>query len=78
MTIAVIEAARTLEPLGVLISNVTMRLINFVFNVVRRYKVNDRRAIENLAYALSFEFPHEPKGYVYTIAVEKYKESNIV
>jgi hypothetical protein len=55
-----------------------MSLINFVLNIVRTYKNNDSRAIEKLAYALSFEFPHEPKGYVYTIAAEKYKESQIV
>ncbi len=78
MTHAVIVAARTLEPLGVLISNAIMSLINFVLNIVRTYKNNDSRAIEKLAYALSFEFPHEPKGYVYTIAAEKYKESQIV
>ena len=75
MTIAVTEAARTLAPLGVLISNGIMRVVNLIIKITDTLRVNDSRAIENLAYSLKLEFPHESHEYIHNMATEMYMES---
>lgn len=75
MTIAVTEAARTLAPLGVLISNGIMSVVNLIIKLTNTLSINDNRAIENLAYSLKLEFPHESYEYVHNMATKMYMES---
>ena len=75
MTIAVTEAARTLAPLGVLISNGIMSVVNLIIKLTDNLSVNHNRAIENLAYSLRLEFPYESNEYLLNMATEMYTES---
>lgn len=75
MNIAVTEAARTLAPLGVLISNGIMSIVNLFIKINDYLNTNDRKAIENLAYSLKLEFPRESNEYVHNMAVKMYAES---
>ena len=75
MSIAVTEAARTLAPLGVLISNGIMSVVNLIIKITDNLSINHNRAIENLAYSLRLEFPHESNEYVHNMATQMYAES---
>lgn len=75
MNIAVTEAARTLAPLGVLISNGIMSIVDLVIKINDNLGINHSRAIENLAYSLRAEFPHESNEYLHNMATEMYMES---
>lgn len=75
MTIAVTEAARTLAPLGVLISNGIMSVVNLIIKLNNNLSINHGRAIEDLAHSLRSEFPHESNEYLYNMATQMYTES---
>lgn len=78
MITAVNEAARSLTPLSTLMSVGILKLIDLIINVVQRFNRDDKGAIEDLTYALRYEYPFETDEYIKLMARDFYMEAKDV
>ena len=74
MNTAVVEAARVLNPLSASISNGIMRSISATLNMLDKRKHD--KLVNDLAYSLRIEYPHESHDYVMNLAISLLQEKS--
>ena len=73
MNTAITETALVINPLSTSIANGIVKSINFILDRMAN-RVDHKRAIQELAYSLKIEYPHESEEYVHNMAVDMYSE----
>jgi len=73
MYAAVNETARLVSPLSAAIASGIANSINAMLSIVSESR--KEKTIEQLAYALRMEYPHESDEYVHHMAAQLYEES---
>lgn len=73
MYAAVNETARLVSPLSAAIASGIANSINSMLSIVSESR--KEKTIEQLAYALRMEYPHESEEYVHHMATQLYAES---
>lgn len=73
MYAAVNETARLVSPLSAAIASGIAKSINLAMSAM--IEARKDKAIDQLAYALRMEYPHESEEYLHHMATQLYEES---